>query len=614
MGPQDGHCLDRSYKRAMALALGAGKCGLASMHDVGCGYFALSPRVSCACARGGAPRSRSRVAFAMRIKAALIVDNLSLMNWQKAALLEALSCLDIRLILNCRNTRTEREIRGHFVYYMLSHISSKSELTRRVALSLHDAATLSFDSTYEGDYHVVPAEISERVKKQEVKLVIKFGMDLLKIDDGLAGLDILSFRHGDPRDFRGPAAGFHELYESADRIGTVVEKLGDGSDRGEILAICHSKIHHHSYRRTVANVHRNSRHLLRKAIVSYTRGERITLGQLGPDRPLPSNAAALLLAVKLVYRTAARLFYGAFFEKRWNIVKLKFESLSTLSRISRRDGSTPRIPDAYTFYADPFFSADGRLIRAEALNAKNGLGEIVEIDSTTLVSRGAILHGAHYSYPYSFEERGEEYLVPEVASHSAPCMVRLPVIGNARLLLDGLGDKRLVDGSLIKHKGIYYLFAGNSESSADALYLYSSKQLFGPYVGHPQNPIVLDPSCARMAGRVYCSADKIYRFGQNNSFSYGNGITINQIVDLTETTYVERIIGAIAFADARGPHTLDINGNSAVLDFYVDKFSLVAGYRRLAAKARSFSTRGRTSADSRKPDFLRRVGHASGDT
>lgn len=76
----------------------------------------------------------------------------------------------------------------------------------------------------------------------------------------------------------------------------------------------------------------------------------------------------------------------------------------------------------------------------------------------------------------------------------------------------------------------------------------------------------------------------MYRFGQNNCFGYGDRITVSEIVELTPTRYAERKVGHIAFDDARGPHTLDIHNGSAVLDFYVDRFSLMAGYRRLAAK------------------------------
>ena len=40
-------------------------------------------------------------------------------------------------------------------------------------------------------------------------------------------------------------------------------------------------------------------------------------------------------------------------------------------------------------------------------------------------------------------------------------------------------------------------------------------------------------------------------------------------------------------ADAKGPHTVDARNGKAVLDYYVEKLSLLAGYRRLAAVVHS---------------------------
>ena len=76
----------------------------------------------------------------------------------------------------------------------------------------------------------------------------------------------------------------------------------------------------------------------------------------------------------------------------------------------------------------------------------------------------------------------------------------------------------------------------------------------------------------------------MYRFGQNNCYDYGNGITVSEIESLSKERYSEKKVASIMFSDALGPHTFDIFGNLAVLDFYMNKFSVGAGYRRIAAK------------------------------
>src|SRR5690606_30732201 len=132
----------------------------------------------------------------------------------------------------------------------------------------------------------------------------------------------------------------------------------------------------------------------------------------------------------------------------------------------------------------------------------NGLGEIIEVDVDAMSTEIVLLKGSHYSYPYSFKDGGIEYMLPEVAGHSAPFVLKHPFINESRLALEGLTDLRLVDPSLIKHDGHYFLFSGHADSVTDCLHLYVSKELKGPYAPHPCSPIVIDPESARMGGRL----------------------------------------------------------------------------------------------------------------
>ncbi|EPD2897065.1 glucosamine inositolphosphorylceramide transferase family protein [Pseudomonas aeruginosa] len=238
----------------------------------------------------------------------------------------------------------------------------------------------------------------------------------------------------------------------------------------------------------------------------------------------------------------------------------------------------------YTFYADPFFSADGKLIRLEALNASNGLGEIIELKAQSLDFSRVILKGNHFSYPYSFEASGVEYLIPEVASHSAPCLLPPPFALESKKLFQGMEGERILDGTLFEHGGRYYLFCGQAVSGSDNLYLYVGESLEGPYTSHPCNPVVMNPGSARMGGRIFKEGGKLYRFGQNNSYGYGSSLAVNEIEVLDPEHYSEKRVANLAFQDARGPHTIDIHGQTMILDFYKDRFSLLAGYRRLVAR------------------------------
>lgn len=516
------------------------------------------------------------------IKAALILDDCALAAWQKNALDYASEYLDIQLVLSCTNTANRKQYIKNFGYYALNLFTLKNRQTRKVAYDLKGAKLVSFESIYEGAWQRIPDDIARLIADNGIQLVIKFGMALLRTDGPLASVDIFSFHHGDPSEFRGRPAGFYEMLQKKDKVGTIVQSISNKLDAGKVWAIGHSKMQHHSYKKTAVNFYANSRFLLRKALVNYLNHEPIDIECNGRNYRLPGNLTVLSFLCKLAYRKAARIAYGAFYEKKWNVVTFDaFSVPKQRSTLSVASGTSPMISNGYSFYADPFFSASGELIRLEALNAANGLGEIVEVDRKDLTIRSVLLKGKHYSYPFSFAESEREYVMPEVASHSAPYVLAHPFKEAEKLQLSGLQDKRIVDGTLLKFNDVYYLFCGLNESSADCLFLFHSDSLTGSFEPHPHNPVVVDPGRARMGGRVANVGGELHRFGQNNCFGYGDGVTVSQIVKLSKTDYEERVVGSLSFSDAAGPHTVDIHQSSAVLDYYIDRFSLLAGYRRL---------------------------------
>ncbi len=186
----------------------------------------------------------------MKIKAALIVDDLSLSEWQKRAIEDSSEYLDIQLVLSCRNSATKKSVIKHCGYYFLNILSLKNDMTRRVQLDSRGSEVIHFDSDYEGAWQRIPEDVCARILDKGIKLVIKFGMSLLRIDGGLQRLDILSYHHGDPEYYRGRPAGFYEIYENADSVGIIVQKLSNKLDAGEVLVRGYSKVHHHSYKKT----------------------------------------------------------------------------------------------------------------------------------------------------------------------------------------------------------------------------------------------------------------------------------------------------------------------------------------------------------------------------
>lgn len=516
------------------------------------------------------------------LRAALIVDGTEVTQWQKDALDAVDDLLDIKLVLSCTNTRTKKNFTKNFLYYVLNFLALKNRLTRKVRLDQKGFQLIEFESIYEDGWQKIPFSASKEILDLKIDVVIKFGMSLIRIDEALSKSKILSFHHGDPAHFRGRPAGFYELLSRANSVGVIVQELSNKLDAGKVWAICHSKISHHSYKKTAINFYTNSRFLLRKALLNLSRNNPVDITPNGKNYKLPGNLLAVKFLAVIFARKLSRLMYGAFYEKEWNVGTAGSIEIKDRLSFNLVDIKSANISSSYSFYADPFFSVDGSKIRLEALNLLNGLGEIVELDAENLSLLNVLLKGEHYSYPFSFFSGNKEFLIPEVASHSSPYILPAPFQDDGKLPLRGLEKFRIVDSTILEEEGRIYLFCGMNSSASDCLFLFSAEGYDKEFEPHPLNPIVIDPSKARMGGRVIRSNKRLYRFGQNNSYDYGNGLSICEITNISKYEYEEKIVGSLDFNDASGPHTVDFFNDKLVLDFYVHKFSLFAWYRRIA--------------------------------
>jgi len=519
----------------------------------------------------------------MKIPVAVIIDNNSLAKWQKESLDFINKYIEIKLILNCQNTNNKKFFFKHFIYYIINFFSLKNSQTSKLRYKNNKAKLVNFDSLYEGSWQRMPQDVVNALLENDIKLVIKFGMSLLIIDEFLERFDIISFHHGDPEKYRGRPAGFYEMYQDADKVGIVVQKLCNKLDSGTILSKGYSKIFSHSYKKTALNFFLNSKYILKHAILNYASSKVIPQKKLGKNFTLPSNFTGILFFLKIIINKIKRIIYALFFEKKWNIAKLSNVSFEVDhdQNLSIVGAQIPKIASKYSFYADPFFSSDGLLIRAEALNKLTGLGEIIELNSANLKFKDSILHGGHFSYPFSFYYDDQEYLLPEISSQSSQIILSNPIDIKTKTSLRGIEDLKIVDATLVQKDNIFFLFAGLSKSSIDCLYLFYSDSLYGTYKEHPFNPIVIDPSCARMAGRIQMIKGQLYRFGQNNSYKYGEKISVMKIRQLNKNFYSEERVSSIKVNSVFGPHTIDIKNNDILFDFYSEDFNILAGYRRI---------------------------------
>ncbi|MER2511545.1 MAG: hypothetical protein ABTQ25_03835, partial [Nitrosomonas ureae] len=415
-----------------------------------------------------------------KLRAAVILgDSFKIKAWQLAALRECTGLLDVELVLSCRNTKIKRRLFRNLLYFLINYICLKNNQTKKMTYRPQDAEVISFDSVYNRNWQSLPTEILQKIESKNIDVIIKFGMNLLVIPEPLsAKFGVLSFHHGDPQKYRGRPAGFYEILHNAGSVGITVQKLSNKLDGGAICASAASKLYPWSYKKTARNFYRNSEPLLKKAI------HNVIVGNIQPNRAegknytLPGNLKALYFILLLLKRNVQRLRYGFFYEKKWNILVYKTSPLDFDSKQDKvmisADGKMAAVSPEYTFYADPFFSTSGEELYVEALNEKNGLGEIVALETKSTILKRVILKKNHCSYPQPILIDNKEYLLPEISSFSCQNLVLVKNGGNQLFPLKGLEKHRLVDATYFFHNNTHFIFASEADRSSDNLKLFTA--------------------------------------------------------------------------------------------------------------------------------------------
>jgi hypothetical protein len=516
------------------------------------------------------------------VRVGVFLDGDRLAAWQAAALRQLPAGTEF-LLYRCSNSRRQLSPVRHGAYYALNRWSLRMTATRSVPFppELPVADVTDFASEWDGIWQRLPTELIERIATDQPAVLIKFGLGLLRVPPPeRLPVPILSYHHGDPRHFRGRPAGYWEMIEGSPLVGQIVQRLSNRLDAGQVLTFAETKVHPHSWGKTLADAYAVSPLLLGEAVRRATTGDPLDIAPAGRNYRLPSNNQVVKLVVRMLAASIRRLIYGAFMEKAWAVATAPRGKDLTLP--PRSLWWVLPTPPARRFLADPFPHPSGGFL-AEALRSADGVGEIVHWDKgqvTTLIGGRD-----HLSYPATIRFDGEHYCIPETVDWSEPRLFRLAAHGAEYAgLLDLPGSPRLLDPTPLLYEGRVYLFGNVEREGSSVLRLWHAPAPAGPYEEHPASPTHFSPAGARTGRAILPHDGRLIRIGQDFTREYGDGLLLFVIEELSPERYVERPAGELRLAEARGPHTLNAMGEKWLFDFYVDRFSPLAAYRRLRAR------------------------------
>jgi hypothetical protein len=427
-----------------------------------------------------------------------------------------------------------------------------------------------------------------RIKECLPDVLFRFGFNILSGEIlHAAPMGVWSFHHADAFQIRGGPMAFWEIYHRFKTTGVILQRLNEKLDRGEVLAYRRFGSSLHSYREQVERtleygIDMPAQVLRAMAENRYVKPHYFPLeSQSGRLYRLPGNHEVLFFFIRLFLNRL--VFYGNkyFREEHW-FVKL----------VDNRNKNNIKIYKTWKdgYYADPFVLEEesGSLsLFTEFFDRRIGKGVLVKF----IVDQGSepvvlLEKDYHLAYPFVFRSGSDRFLLAEEAC-SGKVVLRSfladGTIGNERVLLNDFAG---VDPTMFFYQGKWWLWCTHLHRGPDeALYLFYADQPEGPYRAHAANPVKVDISCSRPAGRPVIHEGMLYRPAQDSSETYGGNVVWNQVLVITDKIYqevpVETPFAVPKKQKELGMHHVDLFEYGYVYDLKSTRFSFSSLRRKL---------------------------------
>lgn len=323
----------------------------------------------------------------------------------------------------------------------------------------------------------------------------------------------------------------------------------------------------------------------------------VTAARIVPRRPGLSVREWFAFAFRLGLNLERALFDVLFEITEWNV---GFAAGGARALVSGEPLTVRWLPQPtpFSFIADPFVvERDGvraLLVEQFEYGRNRGVIDALVLDDNDVVvgSTRALDLPSHLSFPHPVEIDGELYMVPETCAANEAALYRCERFPGVWRREQTVFPFDAIDTTLFEHEERWWAFCTRwSRGSTLALYALHSASARGPWTEHPLNPIVVDVASARPAGRPFVVDGVLYRSGQDCSRTYGGGVAIARVDELSPTAYRETIVRRLDGRDFdrynAGLHTISFTRGDVVIDgkhVYYDPRKLAWAMRRIRAK------------------------------
>lgn len=298
--------------------------------------------------------------------------------------------------------------------------------------------------------------------------------------------------------------------------------------------------------------------------------------------------------------TLHKIVNKLFFVPRWNIAYRKRESIEDINFGDRRYEYIPIRPNKRYAFADPLVYEDknGSYLFVEAIDKKNGVGEIGVIDFNTGEGEyhPIIKEPFHMSYPFVFCMDNHYYMIPET-NHAHQLRVYIAKDYPYKWELHKILTENIdcVDTTMFRGPDQSMLFVTTSKES-DGNYT-----LFGCF----NNDLELSvynkekdiKNTFRGAGQFFTLGNQIYRPTQKCTNYYGEAVILNKI-SFGEHSVIHEEIGKSITTDSisvkkvnskyiTSIHTLSFGSKFEFIDYSSRVFSFTKPFSIISRKVRA---------------------------
>lgn len=421
----------------------------------------------------------------------------------------------------------------------------------------------------------------QEIRNQNLDFILRFGFDIVRGEVlNAAKYGVWSFHHDDERIIRGGPPGFWEFMKKIPSNGVILQRLTNSLDKGIILKRIQFKTILHSYKAHLDQLYFGGKVLPLQVCKELIDNGILEESPSESDAPIvypPTNLKMIQYYWKLMWRRVGFHLNDLFRQEDWNVGYCESSMEDFINNTDKEQLNIQwfKKPRKNCYFADPFIikTKKDTYIFFEWYSYPKGKADLsVALKSENFKKYHKLTNfKEHRSYPYIFEYEGYIYCLPEANQTKQVVLYRFDeeklTLEKESVLLEGFP---IVDATLHHHNGKWFMFLVNQKNSHTHLDIYYSENLRGPYKSHELNPVMIDCSKARPAGKIFSFEGKTIRPSQNCTEHYGQSITLEEIDLLTEKQFKTKEFGRILPINNsdydKGIHTINSDDNIVVFD------------------------------------------------